>query len=152
MSNIQALAKHVGRKHDLAGALWDTGWYEARMLVSFIAEPARVTPAEMDRWRRDFDNWAICDTLCFHLFDRTAYAWAKVAEWSEERDEFGKRAAFALLASLSTHDKSAADEPFVESLRLIERAATDERNFVKKGVSWPCAVSAGATQRFTPSP
>lgn len=136
MSNMQRLAKHLGRSHELAAALWDTGWYEARMLTSFVDEPARVTAAQMDRWCRDFDNWGICDTLCFHLFDRTPHAWPKVAQWSNKRDEFGKRAAFALLASLAGHDKSAGDKPFVESLPLIERAATDERNFVKKGVSW----------------
>ncbi len=136
MANIQVLAKRLGRNHELAAALWDTGWYEARMLTSFVDEPARVTPAQMDRWCRDFDNWGICDTVCFHLFDRTPHAWAKVAEWSDQRDEFVKRAAFALLASLAGHDKKAADEPFLESLPLIERAATDERNFVKKGVSW----------------
>ena len=39
-------------------------------------------------------------------------------------------------SSLAGHDKSAGDEAFVESLLLIERAATDERNFVKKGVIW----------------
>ena len=38
--------------------------------------------------------------------------------------------------SLALHDKAAPDEPFVEHLPLIERAAHDERNFVKKGVSW----------------
>jgi 3-methyladenine DNA glycosylase AlkD len=34
------------------------------------------------------------------------------------------------------HDKVTGDEPFLEGLTLIERAATDERNFVKKGVNW----------------
>ena len=34
------------------------------------------------------------------------------------------------------HDKTAGDAPFLDSLPLIERAANDERNFVKKGVSW----------------
>jgi len=136
MANIQALAKRLGHNHELAAALWKTGCYEARLLSSFVDEPARVTPAQMDRWRRDFDNWGICDTVCFHLFDRTPHAWAKVREWSEQSDEFGKRAAFALLASLAGHDKSAGDEAFIASLPLVERAASDERNFVKKGVSW----------------
>lgn len=90
----------------------------------------------MNRWCRDFDNWAICDTLCVHLFDRTPHAFAKVARWSDKRAEFVKRVAFALLASLALHDKTCGDEPFIESLRLIEKAASDERNFVKKGVSW----------------
>jgi 3-methyladenine DNA glycosylase AlkD len=136
MANIQVLGKQLGRNHELAAALWDTGWYEARMLTSFVDEPARVTSAQMDRWCRDFDNWGICDTLCFCLFDRTPHAWAKVAQWSDKRDEFVKRAAFALLASLAGHDKTSGDQPFIDGLRLIERAATDERNFVKKGVSW----------------
>ena len=90
----------------------------------------------MDRWCRDFDNWGICDTLCFHLFDRTPHAWTKVRKWQDDRREFVRRAAFALLACLALHDKTSGNEPFVESLAFIERAATDERNFVKKGVSW----------------
>ena len=136
VSNIQVLAKQLGRSHELAAALWETGWYEARMLSSFVDEPERVTAAQMDRWCRDFDNWGICDTVCFHLFDRTPHAWTKVAQWHDKRAEFVKRAAFALLASLALHDKRAADRQFVEGLAFIERAATDDRNFVKKGVSW----------------
>ena len=133
---IQQLAKRLGRDHELAAALWETGWYEARMLSAYIEEPERVTAAQMDRWARDFDNWGICDTLSFVLFGRTRHAWRKVELWSRRRDEFVKRAAFATLATLALRDKSAADEPFVRSLRLVEQAATDERNFVRKGVSW----------------
>ena len=136
MTNIQALSKRLGRSHELAALLWDTGWYEARLLTSFVDDPAQVTPTQMDRWCRDFDNWAVCDTLCFHLFDRTPPAWTKVVQWSDKREEFVKRAAFALLASLAGHDKNASNAQFIESLALIERAATDERNFVKKGVNW----------------
>src|SRR5262245_64317 len=136
MANVQLIAKQLGRSHALALALWDTGWYEARLLTSFVDEPERVTSAQMDRWCRDFDNWGICDTVCFHLFDRSPLAWKKVAQWHDKRGEFVKRAAFALLASLALHDKVTSDEPFIKSLALIERAADDERNFVKKGVSW----------------
>ena len=136
VADIRVLARRIGRNHDLAAALWKTKVYEARMLTAFIDEPARVTPAQMDRWCRDFDSWAICDTLCFHLFDKTPHAWKKVEKWCERREEFVKRAAFALLASIALHDKTAPDEPFLQSLRLIERAAADERNFVKKALSW----------------
>ncbi len=136
VSEIRQLAKRLGRNHELAIALWDAGWYEARMLATFVDEPERVTPTQMDRWAKDFDNWAICDTACFHLFDRTPHAFKKVTQWSKRKDEFVKRAAFALLASLALHDKKSTDEPFAASLPLIEQAATDDRNFVKKGVSW----------------
>lgn len=136
VGDLRALGKRVGRSHDLALALWKTRWYEARMLAAFVDDPARVTPAQMDRWAADFDNWAICDHVCFHLFDKTPHAWKKVSRWATRRDEFVKRAAFALLASVALHDKLAPSEAFLRALPLIERAASDERNFVKKGVSW----------------
>ena len=136
MANLQILAKRLGRHHDLAAALWKTGRYEARMLAALVEEPARVTPTQMDRWCRDFDNWGICDTVCICLFDRTPYGFGRVKAWATRRDEFGRRAAFALLAGLALHDKEAGDEAFVRCLPLIEAASSDERNFVKKAVNW----------------
>ena len=106
MRDIQTLAKRFGRNHDLAAALWSTGWYEARLLAAYVDDPARLTPAQMDRWCRDFDNWGICDTVCFVLFDKTPHAWTMVKRWAGRRDEFVKRAAFALLWGLSVHDKT----------------------------------------------
>jgi 3-methyladenine DNA glycosylase AlkD len=135
VSNIQVLARQLGRSHELADSLWKTGWYEARLLASYVDEPARVTSAQMDRWCRDFDNWGVCDTVCFVLFDRSPHAWQKVEQWSDRRDEFIKRAAFALLWGLTVHDKSADDDAFRSGLVLVERAASDERHFVKKAVN-----------------
>jgi 3-methyladenine DNA glycosylase AlkD len=136
VNDIRALGKRLGLRHDLADGLWDTGWYEARMLVAFVADPQATTPAQMDRWCRDFDNWAICDNLTFQLFDRSPHAWKKVDQWAARREEFVKRASFALLAGLALHDKTGPDEPFTARLPLIAAGAGDPRNFVKKGVSW----------------
>lgn len=136
VANIRALAKQMGRDHALADELWRTGWYEARLLAAFVDDPKLVTPAQMDRWAAEFENWADCDTLCFHLFDKTPHAFAKVDQWAADEREFVRRAAFALLASVALHDRKAADAPFLERLPLIEAASTDPRNFVKKGVSW----------------
>ncbi len=143
---VQQVAKRLGTDHALALALWDSGWLEARTAACYVADPALVTPALMDRWADDFDNWGTCDTACFVLFDKTPHAFAKVAQWAKRKEEFVKRAAFALLASVALHDKTTGDAPFVKCLPLIERAANDERNFVKKGVSWALR-STGARSR-----
>ena len=135
VGEIQSLAKKLGKSHALAGALWATEWHEARMLASYVDEPAEVTAAQMDRWAGDFDNWGICDTLCFVLFDRAPHAWKKVDEWSAREDEFVKRAGLALLWSLSVHDKDAPDTRFLKGLAIIEREAQDERHFVKKAAN-----------------
>jgi 3-methyladenine DNA glycosylase AlkD len=133
---LRALAKRLGKNHELSAALWTSDCYEARMLAAFVEEPGRVTRRQMNAWAAEFDNWAICDTICFHLFDRTAFAWEKACQWATSCREFTKRAAFALMASLAVHDKSATDSMFLAVLPLIEEGARDERGLVKKAVSW----------------
>jgi len=136
MRDVQAVAKLYRYDHALAQALWQTDLYDARMLACYVDDPALVDSAQMERWIRSVDNWAHCDTPCFVLFDRTPHAWKKVDAWAGRTDEFVRRGAFALLASLTVHDKQAADEPFLRGLQHIQAAASDERNFVKKAVNW----------------
>jgi 3-methyladenine DNA glycosylase AlkD len=88
------------------------------------------------RRRATFDNWAICDTLCFALWVRTPHAFAKIKKWAGHRDEYVKRASFALLASMALKHKESTDADYLRTLPLVEKAASDERNFVKKAVSW----------------
>jgi 3-methyladenine DNA glycosylase AlkD len=74
--------------------------------------------------------------LAFKLFDQSPHAFAMVDRWADDPGEWVKRMAFALLASLALHDRESGDAPFLARLSLVEAAAMDERNFVKKGVSW----------------
>lgn len=137
MRELLKLGKQIGRRQDLALGLWKTGVYEARLLCSFVADPEQLTAAQMDRWCKDFHNWGVVDTLCFHCFDRTPLAWARVDAWAQREDEFGKRAAYALLACLALHGRVGREnELFLSRLPLVEQGAQDERNFVKKGVAW----------------
>lgn len=136
MKEIQRLGKEFGPDHALAEALWKSGWYEARLLAAYVEEPDRVTPAQMERWVKGFDNWGITDTICFACWDRSPDAWGKIPAWVKRKEEWVKRSGFVLLASLALHDKTSPDARFVRLLPLIERFGDDERNFVKKGVSW----------------
>src|SRR4051812_40705658 len=162
VGEIQKLGKKLGRNQALAEALWATDVYEARLLAAFVGEPEKLTPKLMDAWCRDFDNWGVVDTVCFKLFDQSPHAWPRIAPWTALRGEFQKRAGFVLLACVAAHDKKASDDKFLPYLELIERGAIDERNFVKKGVSWAlrmiglrnpelCAAATRTAQRLAGS-
>lgn len=147
VGQIQKLAKQLGRDHALALALWETGWYEARLLTAYVDEPGKVTSAQMDRWVKQFDNWGIVDTLCFALWDRTPHAWKKVAPWCARTEEFVRRSGFVMLACLALHDRSATDADFLAMLPLFEKYA-DDRNFVRKGAEWALRSIARRSQRL----
>jgi len=133
---LRKIAREVRKDHALALKLWSSRIHEARLLACFIAEPARVTPALMNRWVKDFDSWDVCDQCCMNLFDKTPYAYEKVKEWSVRKEEFVRRAAFALMACLAVHDKEASNRDFQRFFPMIKTSATDPRNYVKKAVNW----------------
>jgi 3-methyladenine DNA glycosylase AlkD len=135
MRHMKTLSKQLGVDHSLALGLWKAGWYETRTVASLVDDAALVSPDQMDSWADDFDNWAIVDSVCFNLFDRTPARWAKVDEWAGRDEEFVKRAAFALVWSLAVHDRDASDEHFAHGLELIEREAGDGRPFVDKAIA-----------------
>ena len=135
MAAMKRIARDLGRDHTLAAELWATAIYEARIVAALVDEPEKVTAEQMDRWCADFDNWALCDTVCFSLFDRTPHAWSRLEPWARDDREFVRRASFALLWSLALHDTSAADAQFVAGLALVEQYAADQRPLVTKSMS-----------------
>ena len=136
VADLRKLARRAGKDHALAQLLWDTGLHEARILASIVDVPAEVTVEQMERWVRDFDSWDLCDQCCGNLFWRTPHATPKAFKWSEREPEFEKRAGFALMAYIASHDKAAPDDFFLSFLPVIRREAGDRRNFVRKAVNW----------------
>lgn len=133
---LRQLSKKIGKNHDLAVKLWDTGIHEARILAGFIADPKKMTEGQMDKWVSEFDSWDVCDQVCSSLFDKTSFAWKKIKSWVADEREFVRRAGFVMMAVLAVHDKKAKDEDFLRLFPLIKKYAQDERNFVKKAVNW----------------
>jgi len=145
---LRAMAREIGRDHRLAGELWTSGIHEARLLAGFIDDPKQVTDSQMEAWVKDFDSWDVCDQVCMNLFDRTPFADRKAVEWSGREEQFVKRAAFALMASLAVHDKKAGDERFEAFIPLIVRESVDERNYVRKAVNWALRQIGKRNQRL----
>jgi 3-methyladenine DNA glycosylase AlkD len=136
MPDLRAIAKQIGKDHSLAVALWETGYHEARICATLIAEQLKCSPQLMDAWTNDFATWDLCDQACSNLFIKTNFAETKVLEYVQSDREFVKRTAFSLIAYMACHYKEHPDSFFAPYLQLIKDHATDDRNFVKKAVNW----------------
>lgn len=133
---LRALAREFGRDQALALALWDIGIPDAQILAGMVAEPARLTAADMDRWVAGLRAWDVCDQACLNAFVKSPLGWDAIPRWAAREAEFEKRAGFALLAVAAVHHKARPDADFLARLPLVEAAAGDGRHFVKKAVSW----------------
>ena len=136
MPVLRKMGKEIGKDHILALLLWDSGIHEARILAALVDDPKFVTEKQMESWVAGFDSWDVCDQVCMNLFDRTPFAYDKAATWSRRKEEFVKRAGYAMMASLAVHDKKAPDSKLAAFFPHIIRGADDKRNFVKKAVNW----------------
>lgn len=136
MTRLRPLARSIGKDHDLALALWESGIREARILGTLVDDPERVTEEQMERWAADFRSWEVVDAACCNLFDRTSFRFDKAVEWATREPEFVKRAGFSLMAGIAVHDRRATDDQLAALLPVIERESCDPRNFVHKAVNW----------------
>ena len=136
MPEVRRIARESGKNHELAQKLWKHGYIETRIMASIIEDPKLVSEEQMENWVSAFNSWDVCDQCCINLFRKTPFAYEKISEWGNREEEFVKRAAFALIATLAVHDKKADDSKFEEFFPLIIKESSDNRNFVKKAVNW----------------
>lgn len=133
---LHKLAREIGKDHQLALQLWESGIADARILAALIDVPAQLNENQMETWVSNFDSWGICDGVCLHFFRKHPQAHAKAVEWSSRPEEYVKRAGFVMMAALAIHDKKTEDSCFEAYLPIILREAVDKRFYVKKGVNW----------------
>jgi 3-methyladenine DNA glycosylase AlkD len=136
MAAMRPLSRKYRRNHDLALALWKSGYHEARIFAALVEDPKQATSRQADAWVAEFDSWDICDQVCMRVFSFTPFVEDKVAKWAKDEREFVRRAAFALIAGYAVAARKVDDTVFLKFLPVIETYATDPRNFVRKAVNW----------------
>ena len=136
MPVLRSIAREAGISHDAAMRLWASDIPEAMIVASMVEDPEKVSIHQLERWVLNVGSWDVCDQLCLNLLRKTPFAWRLVRAWARREEEFVRRAAFALLACLAVHDPESDDTRFERTFPIIRRAASDERNFVRKAVSW----------------
>lgn len=134
-ADLRKLSKVLKKDHDRAIQLWETGWREARVIAALTAEPTKLTREQARAWAADLDSWDIVDTVG-DVFVDTPYWLDLIEEFAADDREFVRRAAFAMMAWANVPRKKVPQEVLATFFPLIERHATDPRNFVKKAVNW----------------
>lgn len=134
--DIQKLAKHIGKNHELAIELHDEPIHEAKLITAFLADPKALTPEITDHWVSEIYSWDLCDNLCMHLIRRSPLAEELAFKWVKDDREYVRRCGLVVMTSLTMHNKKASNEYLLRFTEATLPYVTDERNFVKKAISW----------------
>ncbi|MFL0691235.1 MAG: DNA alkylation repair protein [Agrobacterium tumefaciens] len=132
---LRQIAKVIGPNQGRAEELWASGIREARLLAIWTFVPTLLSTDDIRRLAADFNSWEIVDAAADLLTETPCWR-ALVDDFAADDRELVRRAAFAMIAGATVHNRNEADATFLGWLPLIERHATDPRNFAKKAVNW----------------
>jgi 3-methyladenine DNA glycosylase AlkD len=118
---LKELRKKIGVDHELARQLWDTGNHDARTLALKIADPATVSPAELDRWAA-VRQPLMCGGYVAMLAAESPHGMAKARAWLASSNPGLRATGWTLLGQLANLDETGSDEPFVKHLAQIEKS------------------------------
>lgn len=120
-ATLQTLRKRIGVDHELALALWATGNYDARNLAVKLADPARLSPADLERWvKDDAAARAFCGYIAM-LASEGAHAVTQAEAWLGAKDEAARVTGWRLLGQLAQRDETLPDAWFEKRLAELER-------------------------------
>jgi 3-methyladenine DNA glycosylase AlkD len=136
-ATLFALRKQIGVDHDLAVALWDTGNFDARNLAYKVADPARLAPADLDRWAGDVSARMCAGYVCM-LAQEGPHGLPTAKRWLASKDPALRAAGWGLVGQLAARDEATPDDWLAERLAQIERTihgvSNDEREAMNAAV------------------
>lgn len=131
---LKALLKRIGVDHELAGALWATGNFDARNLAVKVADPARMSPADLGRWVREA-RMPMLLSYVVHLASEGPHGPALAAKWSTSSDPAEASAAWLLIGQMAFRDETAPDAWFEGRLAEIERTIHSAPNAQREAMN-----------------
>jgi 3-methyladenine DNA glycosylase AlkD len=120
ISDLQKIQKRIKKDYQLALDLYHTGNYEAMYLAGLIADDARMTKKDLQRWLANATHEPLTSFTVPWVAAGSPHGWELALEWIDSKTARTAEAGWATLRSLvSIKDDSELD--LAELKRLLER-------------------------------
>ncbi len=150
--DLETITKKIKKQTPLALELWETGYFEARILAIRAIDPADVTSALADRWVQQIDSPTLADEWAGVVY-QTPFAREKMEAWSASWDEYVRRAGFSLVFRFAADLNSGLpDERYLTYLDQIEREIHQSPNWSREMMNAvPVAIGRRSPDLFEPA-
>lgn len=154
IGDMQPLLKEHRGDHDLALTLYDTGVYDAQYLAGLLADPRRMTVADLKRWLKTANSVPICGSIVAALAAESGHGSRLAREWIRSKRSNVAQTGWATLSALvSIVPDDSLDLPWLSELltqvegsihRQPDRVRYAMNNFVIALGSFVAPLSAAA--------
>jgi 3-methyladenine DNA glycosylase AlkD len=134
LTNLKKIARKIGKDNELAKELWNSGYHDAKLLATYVANYKKADEKQIDQWIKGVDYWDLADKFAAFVA-RTPIAAEKIKSWIEYENEFLRRTGFMILYELAKSKKK-SDTDFEDYLPDIESGLAEGENFVRDGANY----------------
>ena len=136
MQQIRQAVKPFKNDKVLAEELYQMPIHEAKLAAAFIDDPKKLSLAAADVYWLGFYSWDLVDQFCNNLFVRANFAYNLPFLWIPALQEYQRRAGIVMIVAIALHHKNMPDQELAKFYPLLKEYIFDERNFVRKAISW----------------
>ncbi len=133
VGDLKKLLPKLKGDHGLALELWKTGNSDARYLAGLLADPQRMTKAQLNTWMKEADWYFLSDYAVAWTAAESPIGWELAEKWVESKQELtasGGWATFGAILSIRP-DQDLDVEALRSQLKRIEESIAGERNRVR---------------------
>src|SRR5262245_10372110 len=117
IEDLKKIQKRVKKDYQLALALYDTGIYDAMYLAGLIADDAKMTKKDLQRWVENATSEAICSFTVAWVAAEGQHGWALALKWIESKNSSVALAGWNTLSCIvALEDDTDLDLPELKKL------------------------------------
>lgn len=134
LTQHRKLAKKIGRSHELAAELWQSDYYDAKVVSLLIDEPKKLTVEQIEKQVDEISTNGKSIGLFTHIFSscdatlpKAPFAFELANNWIMSKDETRRRCGYGLIYEFSKKkSKKYTDDFFMEIVERIDVHIEDE--------------------------
>lgn len=138
LTKLRAIAKKVGRDHDLAIKLWSDKNHDARVVGLLIDDPKQLTREQMEMQVDGAGSGMLSHVLssCDATLPKSPIAFEIAIDWMNSQDPTRRSCGYGLVYELAKDkkDKRLTDDFFLGVVEKIAKTIAKEENWVRVGM------------------
>ncbi len=130
LTQLRKLAKQIGRDRKLALELWESDYYDAKIVSLLIDDPKLMTRDQVEKQVGQLAGGYLEHVFssCNATLAKTSFTKELADEWMVHEDPVRRRCGYGLLYEMSKSKKKSApdNEYFLEQIQRIRETVKDE--------------------------
>ncbi|HIE97103.1 MAG TPA: hypothetical protein EYQ63_08830 [Fuerstia sp.] len=147
LTQLRKLAKQIGRDHKLAGQLWKSDFYDAKVIGLLIDDPKQLSREQAEEQVEELNAGMLSHVFasCDATLAKAPFAFELACDWMESKNDVRRRCGYALVYELSKKNITAMDDVwYLARIKHIQQTIHGEEMWVRESM---CGAMMGIGKR-----